>query len=153
MSASANSRQPISTYSLDSVNTSSMGSPPAIGAELVFTQDISGCYLSFYWQKAEDQSLQPEKIVGQSLNETFGPVESATYLRRVQRILESLVPERCQYVFRCRQQLFEFELVISPILPAKGCPTSVLVMGRMLEEVQIDAAVLQTAARTHQETN
>lgn len=138
MSASANSRQPISRYSLESVNTSSMGSPPAIGAELVFTQDITGCYLSFYWQKAEEQSLQPEKIVGQLPNETFGPVESATYLRRLQRIIESLVPERCQYAFRCRQQLFEFDLVISPILPTEGNATSVLVMGRQLEKARED---------------
>lgn len=122
---------------IESAGNDSMCYLPAIGSELVFTQHISGRYLSFYWQEQNGTH-----------NETFEPVETASYFGRLRRILESLVPEKCQCVFRYGQKLLGFELVISPILPAKGCPTSVLVMGRMLEEVQIDAQLLQTAART-----
>ena len=150
MNVNADSQKPHSVYpNLESVGTNSVYSLPEIGAELIFTQDISGRYLSFYWQKAIDNDWQPEQVVGQSLNETFGPQETASYLLRLQRIVESLVPERYQCVFRLGQKLLGFELVISPILPTKGSTSTVLVMGRQLEEVQQEdtASYQQTAAR------
>jgi signal transduction histidine kinase len=117
----------------------SNGSLPSIEAELVYVQDSAGCYLCFSWQKAADEGLSPELVVGRSLEETFGPLDPVAYLRRVQRILESLVPERCHCVFRYGQKLFGFELAISPILPAEGTVTSVLVMGRHLEQIESEA--------------
>lgn len=137
MNVNASRHQTSVSPNLESFGINPIYSLPTMGAELVFTQDILGTYLSFYWQKADD-SLQPEQIVGKSLNETFSPIETVTYLGRLQRILESLVPERCQCVFRYGQKLFGLELVISPILPAKGNPTTVLVMGRQLAEVKTD---------------
>lgn len=139
MNVNSDSRKsPFVSPNFESFDPSSVGLLSAIGAELIFTQDNSGRYLSFYWQKAEGKFLQPEQIAGKSLNEAFEPVDTASYLGRVQRILESLVPERCQWVFCHRQKLYGFELVISPILPTKGKPTSVLVIGRQLEEVQAE---------------
>lgn len=106
MSVDISSQMPLSLSSnLELVDNHSSGLMLGLGAELVFTQDAAGCYLSFYWQKAKCLGLKPEEIVGHSLNQTFGPVESSAYLERVQRILESLVPERCQCVF-CYEQKF-----------------------------------------------
>lgn len=143
MSASANSRQPLSVYPLELVGTNSNDSVLVMGSELVFTQDASGRYLSFYWQKAAEQGLQPEQVVGRPFSDTFSPVDAMTYLGRVQRILKTLVPERCQCVFCFKQQLFEFELIVSPLLPAEGNVTAVLVMGRLLEAAR---AVTQAAS-------
>jgi signal transduction histidine kinase len=140
MSANTDSRQPFFTSpNFESFGMNSNGSLPAIGAELAYVQDSSGCYLDFSWQKAAAIGLQPEQVVGRTLEETFGPLDTAAYLRRVQRILESLVPERCQCVFRYGQKLFGFELTISPILPAEGTATSILVMGRHAKEVESEA--------------
>lgn len=134
ISVTANPKMPLSVSNdLESIATSPSSSLPALGAELVFTQDAAGRYLSFFWQEAERQGLSHDQVVGQVLEETFGPVEIAPYLERVQRILQSLVPERCQCLFSYGQNLFQFELVISPILPSKGNATTVLVMGRQLE--------------------
>ncbi|WP_250122717.1 ATP-binding protein [Chroococcidiopsis sp. CCMEE 29] len=134
MSVDISSQMPLSLSSnLELVDNHSSGLMLGLGAELVFTQDAAGCYLSFYWQKAKCLGLKPEEIVGHSLNQTFGPVESSAYLERVQRILESLVPERCQCVFCYEQKFFGFELVITPILPSTGNATTVLVMGRLVE--------------------
>lgn len=121
-----------SNFNLESVGTNSVCSMSDLGAELLFTQDSSGRYLSFDWQ-CESNDLQHEQIVG-TLNGTFEPVDIVLYLTRVQRILETQVPERCQCVFRYERKLFGFELVISPILPANGNATAVLVMGRQLKE-------------------
>ncbi len=144
MNVNADSQKLYSVSSnLESVGSSSICSLSAIGSQLVFTQDISGRYLSFYWQN--------EQIVG-SVNDTFEPVETASYLLRLQRILERGIPERCQCVFRYGQKLLGFELVISPILPAGGCPNSVLVMGRMLEEVQINASALHQQTAVYSKT-
>lgn len=150
MNVNADSQKPRSVYpNLESVDNNSVCLLPEIGSELIFTQDISGRYLSFYWQKAKDNGWQHDQIVGQSLNETFGPVETASYLGRLQRILESLVPERCQCLFRYGQKLLGFELVISPILRESGSANTVLVMGRQLEELQGEAIATyqQSAAR------
>jgi len=134
MSVDTNSQMPLSLSSnLESVDTPASGLLLALGSELVFTQDAAGRYLSFYWQKADCLGLKPEELVGHSLNETFGPVEVSAYLGRVQRILESLVPERCKCVFCYEQKFFGFELVITPILPSTGNATTVLVMGRLIE--------------------
>lgn len=134
MSITANSQLPLSvSKNLESIATSPYGSLPALGAELVFTQDVAGRYLSFYWQEAERQGLLEGQVVGHLLSETFGPVETASYLERVQRIIQSLVPEKCRYLFRYGQKVFGFELVISPILLSKGNATTVLVMGRLVE--------------------
>ncbi|CBN59011.1 MULTISPECIES: ATP-binding protein [Kamptonema] len=103
-----------------------------LGAELVFTQDASGKYLSFYWQQAENYKLNPEKIVGCQMSETFGPVAIAPYLDRVRRALDGQMPERFSYPFAYAEQYFPFDLVISPVLTANGKATKVLVMGRLL---------------------
>ena len=134
MSVNGNSPRSLSVSNdLESFGTIPACSLPALGAELVYTQDAAGRYLSFYWQSAECQGLTGEQVVGHSLSETFGPVERAAYLEQVQRILKSLDPERCQCLFRYGQEFFRFDLVISPILPSKGKVTTVLVMGRLTE--------------------
>ena len=129
MNVNADSRKSHSVSpNLELVETGSICSLPAIGSQLVFTQDVSGHYLSFYWHEQ----------TGESHSQTFEPVETASYLERLRRIVETGVPERCQCVFRYGQKLLGFELVMSPILPVQGKPTSVLVMGRMVEEVHQD---------------
>ncbi|MBW4563721.1 MAG: GAF domain-containing protein [Mojavia pulchra JT2-VF2] len=118
---------------------------PTLGAELVYTQDESGRYLTFYWQQSELLGLNPEQIVTElNEKETFVPVEKVAYLERLHRILTSLVPEKLQCWFSHRQQLFELELAISPIMPKLGkAATTVLVMGRLLQvtanKTEVDA--------------
>ncbi|MBF2019031.1 MAG: GAF domain-containing protein [Hydrococcus sp. C42_A2020_068] len=108
-----------------------------LGAELVFTQDSSGKYLSFYWQAASDYGIGEEEIVGSYLEETLTPVRIKAYYERVRRVLERRVPEQCHCLFQYRGQTLPFELVISPILPKEGKPQAVLVMGRLLSETEI----------------
>ena len=131
----ANSQLPlhVSTNLESAGATSPSDSLSALGAELVFTQDVAGRYLYFYWQEGDRQGFTHEQVVGQPLSETFGPLETAPYLERVQRVLNDLVPERCRCLFSCGQKFFLFDLVISPILPSKGNATTVLVTGRLLE--------------------
>jgi signal transduction histidine kinase len=134
MSVNGNSQQPLSVSDdLESVGTSPAYSLPALGAELIYTQDAAGHYLSFYWQSAECQGLTSAQVLGHSLSETFCPVDRSPYLERVQRILKSMNPERCQCLFRYGQKLFGFDLVISPVLPPQGKVTTVLAIGRLLE--------------------
>lgn len=126
----ANPAPPESTFG--SYPTSSIDSSVS-EAELVFTQEATGCYLSFYWQEAESRGITTEQIIGTHLNENFGPVETNAYLERVRRILTNLLPERFSCIFGYRQELFWFELAVSPILALKGNATTVLVMGRQIE--------------------
>ncbi len=132
MSVTANPQLPSVSNHLESITITPACSLSALGAELVFSQDATGRYLSFYWQEAEHQKLKQTQVIGSLLRDQFGPVETATYLERVERILETLVPERYQCLFRYGQKLFSFELIISPILPPQGNATTVLVIGRRL---------------------
>ncbi|WP_373528675.1 ATP-binding protein [Nostoc sp.] len=120
---------------LESITSRTDGSLPTLGAELVYTQDAAGRYLTFCWQYNDLLGLNTEKIVDE-LNQaqTFAPVDKVTYLERLHRILTSLMPERFQCWFSYHQELFELELVISPIMPSLGtAATTVLVMGRLLQ--------------------
>ncbi|MEG3844106.1 GAF domain-containing sensor histidine kinase [Microcoleus sp. herbarium14] len=112
-----------------------------LGAELVFTQDARGQYLSFYWQKAEQYNLTAEQIVvsealeeDRPLSETLQPIPPAPYLDRLRQTIETLVPQRFSYPFCHARQYFLFDLTLTPAIDSNGKATKVLVMGRLLSD-------------------
>ena len=109
-----------------------------LGAELVFTQDASGRYLSFYWQKAEEYNLTAEQIVDRPLSETLQPITPAPYLDILQRAIETLVPQRFSYPFCHAGQYFLFDLTLTPAIDSNGKAAKVLVMGRLLSDKPTD---------------
>lgn len=102
------------------------------GADLVFTQDGAGHYLSFYWRDAEQYELKPEPLIGKLMEETFAPVAVPAYLGRVHEVLECLIPIRFECPFLHNRQYLVFDLTISPILMPHGTATTVVVMGQFL---------------------
>ncbi|MEC4815974.1 MAG: ATP-binding protein [Scytonema sp. PMC 1069.18] len=137
MSITANSqRSNLLSMNLESITSNTSGSWANMGAELVYIQDGTGLYLTFCWQHGESLGLKPESL-SENINEeeAFAPLDKGAYLQRVERILTSLVPERYRCWFSYGHQLFEFDLVISPVMsPIATHPTTVLVMGRLLQE-------------------
>ncbi|MEH2152372.1 sensor histidine kinase [Nostoc sp.] len=136
MTITANSQLPnVFSQNLESITSKTDGSFPTLGAELVYTQDGAGRYLTFCWQHSELLGLNTEKIVDElNQSQSFAPVDKVTYLERLHRILTSLMPERFQCWFSYHQELFELDLVISPIMPSLGTTTTtVLVMGRLVQ--------------------
>ncbi|MBD1827577.1 ATP-binding protein [Microcoleus vaginatus GB1-A2] len=109
-----------------------------LGAELVFTQDASGRYLSFYWEKAEQYNLTAEQIVDRPLSETLQPIAPAPYLDILRRTLETLVPQRFSYPFGHGGQYFLFDLALTPAIDSNGKAAKVLVMGRLLSDKPTD---------------
>ena len=108
-----------------------------LGAELVFTQDNSGKYLSFWWAKAQEYDLDNQELVGSSYKDIFTPLDKEAYISKVRRVLKRRIPEQCYCLFQYQEQSFPLELIISPILPPKGEPTTVLVMGHLLNETEM----------------
>ncbi|WP_088242804.1 ATP-binding protein [Calothrix rhizosoleniae] len=147
MSITANSQisNVLFSKNLESMTSNTNSSLQNLGAELVYTQDATGRYLSFYWQqdnvpKHEEvsspiQVLNLQQVVNDSQDsEIFVPVEQVLYLQRLQQVLTNLEPDKCRCWFSYHQYLLEFELVISPIMPKRGsAATQVLVMGRLLQ--------------------
>ncbi|GAX34280.1 sensor histidine kinase [Nodularia sp. NIES-3585] len=169
MTITANSQLPnLFPQNLDYSTNKSDGSLPTLGSELVYTQDGAGRYLTFYWQHSNLLRLDPTEIVNEcNQDEGFVPVDNGAYLQRLHRILNSLVPEKFQCWFSYRQELFELELVISPMMPQLGtAATTVLVMGRLLQatlnkqevqatpqeltQVELALSLLRDAGRTQQ---
>ncbi|WP_446345192.1 GAF domain-containing sensor histidine kinase [Coleofasciculus sp. F4-SAH-05] len=109
--------------------------------ELMCSQDASGQYHSFYWRQAEQYDLTQEQVIGVPLNETFHPIALDAYRDRIQRILDNRTPERCIHDFCYGDQVFPFELVISPILQADGQATQVWVMGHLLPEGSVQKVI------------
>ncbi|WP_251959081.1 sensor histidine kinase [Nostoc commune] len=150
MTITANSQLPnVLSPNLESITSKTDSSLPTLGAELVYTQDGAGRYLTFFWQYSELLGLNAEKIVDDlNQTQTFAPVDKVTYLERLHRILTSLVPERFQCWFSYHQELFELELVISPIMPSLGTTaTTVLVMGRLVQAT-LNKKQVPVAAKT-----
>ncbi|MDZ8069976.1 MAG: ATP-binding protein [Nostoc sp. DedQUE08] len=136
MTITANSQlSNVFSQNLESITSKTDGSLPTLGAELVYTQDGAGRYLTFCWQYSELLGLNTEKIVDElNQTQTFAPVDKVSYLERLHRILTSLVPERFQCWFSYQKELFELDLAISPIMPSLGTTaTTVLVMGRLIQ--------------------
>ena len=150
MTITANS-QLLNLYSQNrkAINTQTDYMLPTPGAELVYTQDASGRYLSFYWQHSEVLGINPDDIVDE-FNDTltFFPVDKVAYLERLQRILTSLVPEKLQCLFSYVQKLFELELAIATIMPQLcKAATSVLVMGRLLQ-AKVNSTTIDVVTKT-----
>lgn len=108
-----------------------------LGAELVFTQNSLGVYLSFWWVKSSQYKLHHEEVVNSSCQDIFVPLDTKGYLEKIQRVIQRRLPEQCYCLFRYQDRSFAFELVISPILPLEGEPTTVLVMGHLLKETEV----------------
>ena len=106
-----------------------------LGAELVFTQDIKGNYLSFWWAKAEEYGLNV--AIATQKNNIFVPVDTFAYLKKIERVVKRRLPEQCYCLFRCGEYSLSFELIISPILPLKGKPTSIMAIGHLLEKTEM----------------
>lgn len=107
------------------------------GAEMVFTQNRSGIYLSFWWLKAEEYGLDSQAIIGSSYEDLLKPLDRQQYLNKVNRVLDRRLPEQFYCWFQYQEQSFPLELVLSPILPNKGEATKVLIIGHLLEESEI----------------
>ncbi|WP_339381238.1 ATP-binding protein [Brasilonema sp. UFV-L1] len=121
---------------LEDITSKTNGSWAHLGAELVYMQDSTGRYLTFWCQHSESLGFDPKQIVeDQSSKEyAFTPVDKGAYMEKLQRIFTTLIPQKYQCWFCYGQQLFELELVISPIMPPKAyTPTTVFVMGRLLQ--------------------
>lgn len=150
MTITANSQlSNVFSQNLEPITSKTDGSLATLGAELVYTQDQAGRYLTFSWQHSELLGLNTEKIVDElNQTQTFVPVDKVTYLELLHRILTSLVPERFQCWFSYQQELFELELVISPIMPSLGTTaTTVLVMGRLVQAT-LNKKQVPVAAKT-----
>ena len=124
---------------LNSNNTMSVGEIEwqRLGAELVFTQDIAGNYLSFWWAKAEEYGLYGDRHSPENLTCEFAPVDPQSYLEKIRRVIKRRLPEQCYCLFRSGSTSYSFELVISPILPIQGEPQTVLVMGHLLKKAEM----------------
>lgn len=108
-----------------------------LGAEIVFTQNKAGEYLSFWWSKLENYGLTQNQIVGSSCTQVFVPIDTEAYLDKINRIIKRRIPEQSYCFFSCQDYSFAFELVISPILSAQGSTNSVMVIGHFLEETEV----------------
>ena len=109
-----------------------------LGAELIFTQDREGRYLSFYWQQGEQYNLTAEQIVDRPAIDNFQPLPAKPYINRLQQVLETLVPERFSYPFYHAEKCFLFDLTLTPIVTSNGKAVKVLVMGRLLSDKPTD---------------
>ncbi|ELS01990.1 signal transduction histidine kinase [Xenococcus sp. PCC 7305] len=108
-----------------------------LGAEMIFTQNRAGIYLSFWWLRAEEFGLDKTAIIGSSCEEIFTPSDRQQYLSKINRVVDRRLPEQFYCWVQYQEQSFPLELIVSPILPSQGDPTTVLVMGHLLKESEI----------------
>lgn len=101
----------------------------SLGADLAFIHDIAGIYQSFYWCDAPDFDLCPDRLVGRSMGDTFGPRDFEDYQQHVAYLARTRQPDRFRCQFDDRGESLAFELTVSPILTAKPTEPRVLVMG------------------------
>jgi hypothetical protein len=66
MTITANSQLPnLFPQDLEYFTSTTDGSLPSVGSELIYTQDGTGRYLTFYWQHSQLLGLSPKEIVDQ----------------------------------------------------------------------------------------
>ncbi|MEA5468990.1 ATP-binding protein [Spirulina sp. 06S082] len=105
-----------------------------LGAELIFTQDISGKYLSFYWKFAPEYGLNPEQIIGHHWRDIFTPTDAESYQETLMQVVEKRRPQNFYCFFVWKEEALPFELSVTPILRSQSPITSVLVIGSLLDK-------------------
>lgn len=113
-------------------------------ADLVFTQDGTGIYLSFYWREAEVYGLTSAQMVGRTMVEAqsdFAPVAIASYLKRIQQVLEFSIAEQFRYPFCCDGQYLVFDLTVGPLLLPNHTPTTATIVGQFLHHCSEEQAI------------
>ena len=138
MSIAANSEPPHLLSDQKESVTKYTDALACLGTELVYVQDGTGRFLNFCWQQGERLGLNSEHILDENANQEhfahFAPIDRFVYLQRLQQVLATLVPQKCQCWFNLPQAAVELELLMTPIMPTLGdAATSVLVMGRLLQ--------------------
>ncbi|MEJ1934216.1 histidine kinase, partial [Nostoc sp. NIES-2111] len=104
MTITANSQLPNRfPQTLESINNHKANNLLAtLGAELVYVQDGTGRYLSFYWQKSDLLGFNPEQIVADgNSQEVFAPVDKISYMERLHQVMTNSVPEKFPFWFSC----------------------------------------------------
>jgi signal transduction histidine kinase len=101
-------------------------------AEIVYTQTVTGQYLSFCWAEAVAYGINAAQLSGLALESEFRPVLLMPYRQRLQRVLANLAPEACRCQFHCGERLLWLHLIITPLLLPDGTANCVAVMGRVL---------------------
>ena len=142
---------PKSSSSANEMSSNPMTNPAlwqALEAELVYIQDRSGKYLSFYGDLGEELAIEPEDIIGFFPEQSLKPASPDAYYERIKRVLERKIPEQCYCQFEYKGQTFALELVISPILPKQKQATTVLVMGHPLQDNDL-SLINKSALPTH----
>ncbi|EAZ91871.1 GAF domain-containing sensor histidine kinase [Crocosphaera chwakensis] len=120
----------------------------ALETELVYVQDKSGKYLSFYGDLGQELAIEPEDIIGFFPEQSLKPVSPEAYYERIRRVLERKIPEQCYCQFEYKGQSFPLELVISPIFKKAKPVTTVLVMGHCLQNNDL-SLINNSALPTH----
>lgn len=120
----------------------------ALETELVYVQDRSGKYLSFYGDLGEELAIEPEDIIGFFPEQSLKPASPEAYYERIRRVLERKIPEQCYCQFEYKGQSFPLELVISPIFKKAKPATTVLVMGHRLQDNDL-SLINNSALPTH----
>ncbi|MEB3272478.1 MAG: GAF domain-containing sensor histidine kinase [Prochlorothrix sp.] len=121
----ANSTNPRSEEGLD-------GTMARHAADLVFTQDALGQYLSFYWHQGTAVGIVPDQFVYRQMSPHAGPVDLEHYLGKVRWVLDHLKPAHFREPFCFNGHVFDFELTLSPILLPSGASRTLLVLGKCL---------------------
>ncbi|MFZ9738018.1 MAG: ATP-binding protein [Prochlorotrichaceae cyanobacterium] len=113
-------------------------------ADLVFTQDALGQYLSFYWSKAEEFGLNLGDIVGSQMTASCGPIAFSHYLSRVRSVLDHLKPTQFRETFCYAGQFFQFDITLSPISLPQGPVRTLLVLGKPVN-ISLEPTSLQSS--------
>lgn len=118
------------SLSTNSNLTATLGSASNYPTELVFIHDLTGQYLSFFWQEANSHGLRADEVVGTKLDEVFKPASPKPYLARIQEVLSTRLAQQFSTQFYYQDQLIPLDLVMSPMLFPDQVPTTVMVVGR-----------------------
>ena len=98
--------------------------------DIVFTQNLEGQFLSFYWKSAHCCGVQAEKVVGSQLGEFLGPVSLTSYLAKIQEVSSSNVAQSFSETFCISGRVQDIDLIVSPVLVPDPLPKMVIVIGR-----------------------
>ncbi|AFY37512.1 GAF sensor signal transduction histidine kinase [[Leptolyngbya] sp. PCC 7376] len=104
----------------------------ALGAELIWLQDIDGLCTGFYWRDAGEFGLEPQSLIGSPMVDWLQTTQPEKLQQVVVRVFERHLPEQVTCLFEVGDRPLPLEINLTPILQSDGAVQQIIAIAHQL---------------------
>lgn len=113
----------------------------------LFTLDLEGRCVSFYWGRAERFGIKPENVVGRTVRELFDPALAQALHRQLVEVFESRRSQTQEHAIAFGRWTLQFEITLNPLFSPDRAVHAVVGIAHDVTQQRIMEKRIQQNAR------